>query len=96
MKTVYTKPSLVRDVSVVPSGTWKTYIIAFDITLHDQFELDVLVDNNIVYFKPTKPHYNGHFERLFDFGIGCSNYDENKVIKVTSPENYYKHFTNSS
>lgn len=95
MKTVYFKPKTVRDVTSVPSGTWVPYIIAFDIELHKQFELNVLVDNNTVYFKPTKPYFNNEFEQLFNFGISCKNYDENKVIMVTSPENYYKHFMNS-
>jgi len=95
MKTVYFKPKSVRDVTDVPDGTWVPYIIAFDIEFHKQFELYVLVDNNIVYLKPIKRHYSGEFEQLFNFGISCSNYDENKVIKVTSPENYYKHFMNS-
>ena len=95
MKTVHFKPIKVRDVTTVPDGTWVPYIVAFDIEVHKHFELYVLVDNNIVYLKPIKPHYSGEFEQLFNFGIGCSNYDENKVIKVTSPENYYKQFTNS-
>lgn len=95
MKTVHFKPNSVRDVTTVPNGTWVPYIVAFDIEVHKHFELDVLVDNEVVYFKPIKPHYSGEFEQLFNFGISCKNYDENKVIKITSPENYYKQFTNS-
>ena len=95
MKTVYFKPIKVRDVTTVPDGTWVPYIIAFDIEFHKHFELNVLVDNEIVYFKPIKPYCVGEFEELFNFGISCKNYDENKVIMVTSPENYYKHFMNS-
>ena len=95
MKTVYFKPKSVRDVTSVPSGTWVPYIITFDIEFHKQFELNVLVDNNTVYFKPTKCYFSNEFEHLFNFGISCKNYDENKVIMVTSPENYYKHFMNS-
>jgi hypothetical protein len=93
MKTVYFKPRSIKDVTDIPSGKWNRYIIAFDITIDSQFELDVLIHDNNVYLKPTTPYFKSEFEQLFDFGICCKNYDVEKVVMVTSPPDYYKYFT---
>ena len=84
MKTVYFKPKSVRDVSDVPDGTWVPYIIAFDIEFHKQFELNVLVDNNIVYLKPIAESYR----KLPDpIQSGTSNAVKNLSNLITIPNN---------
>ena len=35
-----------------------------------------------IYMKAMERYYSEEFERLFDFGISCKNFDKNKVIKV--------------
>ena len=42
--------------------------------------------------KPYKLYTSREFEELFEFGIMCEGYDENKVIQVTAPDNYYTNF----
>tara|TARA_B100001758_G_scaffold239460_3_gene243829 strand:+ start:9706 stop:9840 length:135 start_codon:yes stop_codon:yes gene_type:complete len=42
--------------------------------------------------KPYQPYTSREFEELFGFGIMCQGYDENKVIQVIAPDNYYTNF----
>jgi hypothetical protein len=54
------------------------------------FDVYVLVQDDKVYMKPVEKILTYEFEQLFGFGISCDRYDENKVIQVTSPEDYKK------
>ena len=42
--------------------------------------------------KPSKPYFSANFETLFGFGIGCSEYDPEKIIVVKEPVDYYEKF----
>jgi len=42
-----------------------------------------LRDGGDVYLRPVRPYYNAEFEALFQFGIGCMDYDENRMIKIS-------------
>ena len=42
--------------------------------------------------KPFTPYTSNEFETLFNFGIQCKNYSNDKVIMVND-KNYYKQFT---
>ena len=42
--------------------------------------------------KPYKPYMNKEFEDLFNFGMQCINYTEDKVI-IVNDKDYYKNFT---
>ena len=48
----------------------------------NEMELLELRDDGDVYLRPTKPYLNAEFEAIFKFGIGCSGYDENRIIKI--------------
>ena len=50
-----------------------------------------LDNNNYIYMKPYKPYMSKEFEELFNFGIQCKNYSNDKVIMVND-KNYYKQF----
>ena len=38
--------------------------------------------NSEIYIKPSKIYFNKEFEDIFNFGINCNNYDENKIVWV--------------
>ena len=38
--------------------------------------------NSEIYIKPSKIYLNKEFEEIFNFGIGCVNFDLNKVVWV--------------
>ena len=88
--TIYNTKITVRDVESLPSGTWKKYTLYVDVG--KDFIVDVLIKNETVYLKPTRPYYSAEFEKMFNFGINCNNYDENKVVEVVFPKDYYKYF----
>lgn len=88
--TIYNTKITVRDVESLPSGTWKKYTLYVDVG--KDFIVNVLIKEKTVYLKPTTRYYSAEFEKMFNFGIQCVNYDENKVVKVVSPEDYYKYF----
>lgn len=48
--------------------------------------------NNNIYMKPYKPYMNKEFEDLFNFGMQCINYTDDKVI-IVNDKDYYKNFT---
>lgn len=50
------------------------------------------IKDNIVFMKPISIVKTSEFEMLFDFGVDCSRYDENRIIYITNPSNYYKYF----
>ena len=54
----------------IPVGNFKSY------------EVYACEVNSEVYIKPSKIYLNREFEELFNFGLCCSNYDENKVVWV--------------
>ena len=65
-----------------------------------EFDVYCLVVNNenqkeehqpCVYMKPVEKVMTHEFEEMFDFGIACDRYDENKVIKVVYPKDFAKH-----
>jgi hypothetical protein len=64
------------------------------ILIVDNTQIYVLLDKNTknVYMKPSKPYFSANFETLFGFGIGCSEYDPEKIIVVKEPDEYYKNF----
>ena len=90
--TIYHTNITVKDVESPPTGTWKKYTLYVDI--RKDFLVDVLIENETVYLKPTKPYYSAEFEKMFNFGINCNNYDKNKVVEVVFPKDYYKYFQN--
>ena len=47
--------------------------------------------SNNIYMKPFTPYMSNEFETLFNFGIQCQNYNDNKVIIVNDTD-YYKNF----
>lgn len=47
---------------------------------------------NNIYMKPYKPYMNKGFEDLFNFGMQCINYTDDKVI-IVNDKDYYKNFT---
>lgn len=88
--TIYHTKITVKDVESPPTGTWKKYTLYVDI--RKDFIVDVLIKNETVYLKPTRPYFSAEFEKMFNFGINCNNYDENKVVEVVFPKDYYKYF----
>ena len=74
-------------VTSAPSGEWKQKILtrpamSVGIGSTNEFEVLELKDGDNVYLRPIRPYYNSEFETLFQFGIGCANYDENRIIKI--------------
>lgn len=82
----------VQDVNQVPQGSWNIYTIPFGMESYKMFDIQVLIHDNEVYMKPKTPYFSAEFEKLFNFGIQCKHYNEQKVIKVKSPPDYYKDF----
>ena len=82
-------PRVVRDAQE-PPGEWKVYTLSFDIDKH--IDVNVIVYNDVVYMKPYRQYFTAEFEKMFNFGIGCVNYDENKTIVVTQPSDYSSNF----
>tara|TARA_R110002012_G_C11624664_1_gene609326 strand:- start:759 stop:1106 length:348 start_codon:yes stop_codon:yes gene_type:complete len=82
----------VHDVTIVPQGCWNTYTIPFGIELHKAYDIQVLIHDKDVYMKPKTPYCSAEFEKLFNFGIQCVNYNPQKVVKVRTPDDYYKEF----
>ncbi len=87
---IYNTKITVRDVESTPNGIWERYTLNVDI--RKDFIVDVLIDNEIVYLRPTRRYFSSEFEKIFNFGIMCKDYDENKVVKVVFPKDYYKIF----
>ena len=56
------------------------------------FKVYYQIIDNIVYLKPFLPVKTSEFEILFRFGVDCSNYDEDRIIYVSNPSDYYKYF----
>lgn len=84
----------VRDSS---PDEWKKYVIsknAYTVSVDGihEFEVYCLVVKNgeesKTYMKPVTKVQTYEFEEMFDFGIGCDRYDENKVIQVLYPKDY--------
>ena len=89
-KTIYNTKITVKDVEYNEDRQWEKYNLFFN--AYKTFTVDVCINKKEVFLKPTKPYYSAEFEKLFNFGIGCKYYDENKVIKVESPSDYFKMF----
>ena len=75
-------------VTSAPSGKWKKQILtrpAMSVGIGSTNEIEVLElrVGDDVYLRPIRPYYNAEFEALFQFGIGCMNYDENRIIKIS-------------
>ena len=92
MKYIYL-PTRVRDCSPPVHATWTLVDIEQKIFSNNCYQLYVYVDDtNTVYMKPYTPYNSREFEELFGFGIMCHRYDENKVIQVVAPDNYFRNF----
>ena len=85
----------VKIVSSAPEGTWEPAIWtrpAMSVGMMrggkgvavntNEMELLELRDGGDVYLRPIRPYFNAEFEALFQFGCGCSGYDENRIIKI--------------
>ena len=75
-------------VTSAPSGKWEPSIWtrpAMSVGMGSTNEMEVLElrDGDDVYLRPIRPYFNAEFEALFQFGIGCMNYDENRIIKIS-------------
>lgn len=83
-------PLRVKDTakSDINESQWKLFELYIGGYSTKYFEIYVYFDksNNTVYMKPYVPYYDYEFEQLFNFGISCKNYDENKIIQVTQPD----------
>ena len=77
----------------VNESQWKLFDLYDHGFSNKYFQIYVYLnkDTNTVYMKPYAPYFDGIFEQLFNFGISCRNYDENKIIQVTQP-NYHLNF----
>ena len=92
MKYIYL-PTRVRDFSPPVHATWTLVDIEQKIFSNNCYQLYVYVDDtNTVYMKPYTPYNSREFEELFGFGMICNRYDENKVIQVVAPDNYFRNF----
>ena len=81
----------------VNESNWKIVTINkdhFTVSENDinNFKVYYQIIDNIVYLKPFLPVKTSEFEMLFGFEVDCSNYDENKIIYISNPSNYYKYF----
>ena len=63
-----------------PSIEWK--LVDIPVTPFKTYEVYACEVNSEVYIKPSKVYTNREFEEIFNFGFGCRNYDENKVVWV--------------
>jgi hypothetical protein len=87
------RPTRVQNCTPPINVTWHLVDIMQGRFSLDLYKIYVAVDsNNTVYMKPYTPYYSKEFEELFDFGIACHKYDENKTIQVIHPDNYYTNF----
>lgn len=87
-------PKRVRDCKIPSNANWTLIDIEQKIFSSNYYQMYIYVDNtNTVFLKPYKPYSSKEFEDLFGFGIMCQNYDENKVVQVIAPNNYYTNFT---
>ena len=92
MKYIYL-PTRVCDCSPPVHATWTLVDIEQKIFSNNCYQLYVYVDDtNTVYMKPYTPYNSREFEELFGFGMICNRYDENKVIQVVAPDNYFRNF----
>ncbi len=92
MKYIYL-PTRVHNCEPPSDATWSLFNIEQKLYSFNSFKIYVYVDNNnTVFMKPYKLYTSREFEELFEFGIMCEGYDENKVIQVTAPDNYYTNF----
>lgn len=79
---------VVTVVTSAPSGEWKKTTWSRDplsvgVGSTNEFEVYELKDGDNVYLRPIRPYYVCEFERLFQFGICCEDYDENRIIKIS-------------
>jgi hypothetical protein len=83
--TSYPKISLrsitAHTVDNVSDAIWEPYTLHFN--NYKEYNVYVYRDKKKdIYMKAMERYYSEEFERLFDFGISCKNFDKNKVIKV--------------
>jgi len=92
MKYIYL-PTRVHNCKSPINAKWTLFDIEQKVYSFNSFKIYVYVDNtNTVFMKPYQPYTSREFEELFGFGIMCQGYDENKVIQVIAPDNYYTNF----
>ena len=86
-------PTRVHNCEPPINAKWTLFEIEQTLYSFNSFKIYVYVDNaNTVFMKPYKPYSSREFEVLFGFGIMCKGYDENKVVQITAPGNYYTNF----
>ena len=71
-------------VTWAPSGKWEPVIwtrpaMSVGIGSTNEIEVFELRNGDDVYLRPIRPYFNAEFEALFQFGIGCMDYDEKKI-----------------
>ena len=79
---------MITIVKSAPEGEWKRIEIkrsklSVGVGSTNEFEVYELKDNDNIYLRPIRPYYVYEFEELFQFGRGCLNYDENRIIKIS-------------
>tara|TARA_A100001015_G_C14721485_1_gene606071 strand:- start:95 stop:394 length:300 start_codon:yes stop_codon:yes gene_type:complete len=88
-------PLRIKDAihSDINESQWKLFTLYIGGYSTKYFQIYVYLDksNSTVYMKPYHAYYDYEFEQLFNFGINCKNYDENKIIQVTQ-QNYHLNF----
>ena len=86
-------PRRVRNCEPPNNAKWTLFDIEQKLYSFNSFKIYVYVDNNnTVFMKPYQLYTSREFEQLFGFGIMCEGYDENKVVQITEPKNYFTNF----
>ena len=86
-------PYSVKDSTYNNNMKWLLFEISKQGFSSNNYLIYVSLDNNNnIYMKPYIPYMSKEFEELFNFGIQCTNYSDDKVIMVND-KNYYNQFT---
>ena len=69
--------------SNLPQSGWNNGILsADDLGNNKYYDISYLYYNNDLYMKGNKKYKCALFEQIFGFNYDCSNFDENKAIKI--------------
>jgi hypothetical protein len=70
----------VKSVSEAIEGDWKPgeFIVNRKI-----FKLLTTINNGKQYVKPIQPVFTAEFEMLFDFGMLCEGFDQNRAVEIS-------------
>lgn len=84
----------VRDTDLIEEGTWKKYTLS--LSSQKNYDVNVFVDEKQnVYLKPIICYFESEFERIFNLGNMCRNFDTNKTVLVVRPNDFHKNFIRS-